>query len=53
MVLTEEKLFTVGPPEKALTQRNLFAGEQGSRLAVVSTADGTLLKEFHVDALPT
>jgi len=52
MVLTEGKLFTAGPPASALTSTSAFRGAEGGRLIVVSTADGELLKEFHLDALP-
>jgi len=52
MVLSKGKLLIAGPPEDALTDPGVFAGEAGARLAVVSTADGKLLEEFRLDSLP-
>jgi hypothetical protein len=52
MVLGQEKLFAAGLPPDAQTSASAFSGEDGGRLAVVSTADGTLLNHYRLDALP-
>ncbi len=52
MVLTEDKLLLAGPPESALTSRSVFAGEEGARLAIVSTTDGKPLEQHRLDGLP-
>ena len=44
MVLSRDKLFAVGPPEKALVSRRVFDGASGARLVVVSTDEGKQLR---------
>ena len=52
MVLTPDRLLVAGPPETALTERGIFDGENGARLAVVSTKDGATQGEYKLASLP-
>jgi hypothetical protein len=52
MVLGQERLFAAGWPLDAQKSADAFSGEDGGRLAIVSTADGTLLNHYRLDALP-
>ncbi|NOX57090.1 MAG: PQQ-binding-like beta-propeller repeat protein, partial [Planctomycetes bacterium] len=52
MVLTKNKLFVAGPPERALEDPSTFVGSEDVRLMVVRTKDGKKIKEYELTAPP-
>ena len=52
MVLADGTLFVAGPLGETRRSIDAFEGKEGIRLRAVSTADGTTLAEYPLDALP-
>ena len=52
MVATDDKLFIVGPPVKALENTASLLGASGALMNVVGTKDGQTLKRYTIEALP-
>lgn len=52
MALAGEKLVAAGPATVALQDESVYAGKAGGLLCVVNAANGTVLKQYHLDSLP-
>ena len=52
MVAAGDTLFLAGPPPQALRSTLAFEGKRGAMLAAVSLADGKVLGQYKLDALP-
>jgi len=52
MVLADKTLFIAGPYGDAVRSADAFTGKRGVRLAAASTADGKLLANYQIAALP-
>jgi len=52
MVLAGDTLFLAGPPERALRSIPTFEGKRGAMLMAASAADGKILSQYKLDALP-
>ncbi len=52
LVAAGDRLFLAGPPRRALKSLSAFGGAEGGRLQVVAAADGTLLADYRLAALP-
>jgi hypothetical protein len=52
MVASDDKLFTVGPPVKALENTASLMGASGALMNVVGTKEGKTLKQYTLEALP-
>ncbi|HID07380.1 MAG TPA: LamG domain-containing protein, partial [Armatimonadetes bacterium] len=53
MIQANDLLFLAGPPQRALRSMTAYEGKRGGLLIVVSTKDGSIVRSYRLNFLPT